>query len=701
MSKSGIEDILIGDNYRNKKKKKGKGLVIFFLLLLIVLIALCGYYYIIINQSSQKELFITHLSQHDISNFLNNNIYENIYTKLFKLDSEINTSMNFSTTLENEELKGFDLSKFTVELISKNDVENSNSFGELGVNYSDNEIFNIKTLLTENEVAVLSNEILDKYIGLHYDKIQDIYNTNINIQEFKNFKILENVEITEEEKQEYIKKYFYMIFDNFQEQNFSSKENIVIKNKTENVNVTAYTLTLNQQELNNTIINLLENLKNDEQLLSKFALKNMENTNENKENKPSVTITPIVPDETHEEQEQEPNGISSEGNTEEIIQEPNTENIVQEENENSNTTEAPEQPEKIEELNNESNIENNQAQNSIPVITINPVGSVTSIEQPENSEVSNNTIEVEKQEEFYSNLIKILLGKKLNLTIEDVQQKIDEYIEIAKKIEGNGIIFTIYSSTEKIEKINIVLPNLNTIDIEFYRNNENDNSIKLTYLYKKEDKNNGFSLELNKVENNANTKINLIYSFIENEQINKKITLNLKTDGTANSKELKNSIILTISTNQGETKCIVDNLIKFSEVSNLEELNIENCLFLDELSEEERTTTIEDLKNKIINIYTSKKENLNFIDTNTYSTIVDTLTSNVTREEAKNALITKISNMMRDAIDKNEEFTIQNLVDLKIDGYTVTSTVTEESAVIVVDVYTFNINKTFLLTDVE
>ena len=41
---------------------------------------------------------------------------------------------------------------------------------------------------------------------------------------------------------------------------------------------------------------------------------------------------------------------------------------------------------------------------------------------------------------------------------------------------------------------------------------------------------------------------------------------------------------------------------------------------------------------------------------------------------------------MQDAINKNEEFTIQNLTDLKIDGYKVSSAVTQDSALIVVDV---------------
>ena len=46
-------------------------------------------------------------------------------------------------------------------------------------------------------------------------------------------------------------------------------------------------------------------------------------------------------------------------------------------------------------------------------------------------------------------------------------------------------------------------------------------------------------------------------------------------------------------------------------------------------------------------------------------------------------------------------FTIQNLKDLKIDGYKVSSAVTAEKALIVVDVYKFSIDTEFLLTDVE
>jgi len=687
MNKGGIEDILIGNNYQNKKKKKGGILVFIFMLLLIALICVCGYYYYVINQSvSQKELFVTNLSKQNINKFFENSVYEKLLKKLLNEDSQIDNNINFSTTSKNEILDNLDLSKFVVKLGIQTDVETQKKFSRLGLNYSDNDIFNVKMISTKNEIAIQSNEIIEQYVGVHFDKVQEVFETDLDINKLKKIKLLENIEITEDEKDEYIKKYLNQIFENLSEEKFSSKENIVINGENGNVNVTAYTLTLTQQELNNVIINMLEKFKNDNELLAKLTIK--ENTTNSNQN--SITITPSNEEnnEIPENEESQNSNLGTESNEiEEVPSVPAEEEIKIEEQENLNT----------ETIQNEVQVEQ-----TIPVITITPIGSAINEENIDNSIKENNSEKIiAEQEELYLNLLNIICGKKLNLTIEEAQKQIDEYIELSKKSVGNGITLTVYASEKNVEKINIVLPNLNTIDVEFIKKSDESDSIKITYLYKINEKNNGFSFELNKREKNANTTINANYSFIENEQINKKITMNLKTDGTSSSKEIKNSLILTLSTNQGESKCIVDNTIKFKEIQNLEDLTVENSLFLDELTPEERKTTLEDLKNKLINLYTNKKENLNFIDTNTYSSTVENFTNNITREEAKNILITKVSNMMQEAIDKNEEFTIQNLIDLKIDGYKVTSNVSDEAAIIVVDIYTFNIDKNFLLTDVE
>ena len=304
-------------------------------------------------------------------------------------------------------------------------------------------------------------------------------------------------------------------------------------------------------------------------------------------------------------------------------------------------------------------------------------------------------------------LYRLILGKKLDMSVKEIQDlieakiKLDEYYELTNGQEDKGLTVNVYASEEKTEKITIDLPNEASVDIEFVNNSEKDNRIKLTYLQKENNQRNGFALDFNKIQNEANTKIKATYSVIENEKINKKIIVDLKTDGTVNSKEIKNDAVITISTDKGETKTVLDNIIKFKDVDGLEDLVPENCLYLDQLSEEELKITLDDLKNKFKTLYEDKKDSLNFINTNTGGITLEDISSAVNKEDAKNALITRVSNMMQEAIDNNQEFTIKNLENLTIDGYEVSSTVTEENAKIVVDIYTFNIDQNFTLTDSE
>ena len=73
-------------------------------------------------------------------------------------------------------------------------------------------------------------------------------------------------------------------------------------------------------------------------------------------------------------------------------------------------------------------------------------------------------------------------------------------------------------------------------------------------------------------------------------------------------------------------------------------------MYLDVLPEDERKTLLDTIKNQITTLYTNKKENLKFIDTNTYSQTTlenqNQQTSAVTKEKAKEVLINKIVEMM-------------------------------------------------------
>ena len=50
---------------------------------------------------------------------------------------------------------------------------------------------------------------------------------------------------------------------------------------------------------------------------------------------------------------------------------------------------------------------------------------------------------------------------------------------------------------------------------------------------------------------------------------------------------------------------------------------------------------------------------------------------------------------------EGREFTIQDLQNLSIEGHDVLVNIGDESAIIVVDIYMFSINKEFYLTDIQ
>lgn len=695
MKSGGIQDIVIE---RGNEKKKNTGIKVVIFIFIIILAFFIGTYYYLtnLNKISAKELFVTNISKSNIRQFLQKDIYSTTIEKLETKDFETNTNINFTTTLKNEEFKNVDVSKLSLEILNKNDVDNSKSSAEAILNYAENEIFRLKMLSNESTIALFLNEINDKYIGCNYENLQNTlgidYNNNIN-----DFKQLEKIDITEEEKDKYIKKYFSKIIDNIPEEKFSIQENIVIKKDDASVDVTAYTVNLSKEELNKVIKEFLITLKDDEELLKEFAgIESIKAENQETESTEKVEdYQEIIPEENEIEE-------FPEDNTEEILEENSEEQTSNNEELVSDTT--------VEENNQESE---NGEDTGIPVITINPVGTINSVNITEsNKEIISSMSDREKTLEtdsFASSnlLINLLTGKKLNKTIEELKELIEnvinleEYYEVDASQESKVLTVNVYASQERTEKITVEFLNEISIDLELEQKSAKENGIKITFLQKEDGKRNGFSLNLNKIQNDANTTIKAIYNVIENEEINKKITIDLKTDGTINSKEIKNDIVLTISTSEGENKVVIENIIQYKNVEGIEELVPENCLYLDQLSEEELITTLDDLKNKTENLYNDKKENLNFINTNTGGITLEDISSKVTREDAKNALITKVSNMMQEAIDNNQEFTIKNLENLTIDGFEVSSTVTEENAKIVVDTYSFNIDQNFTLTDSE
>lgn len=681
MKDNGIEDILIDNNYDSKKKKNKKGIIIAFFLLLIILGGLCfAYWYFTRPTTTAKQLFFNQLSNTNVKNVLEINSYKEILSKLIDESSEITSKINFSTTIENENLEGLDVSKFVLDLSNMNDVETKKNYSELDINYSGNEVLKVKMLANKDAFAIASDEIVNKYVGFRYNTINE-ENSKANL--INEIYRAQGIDIKEEQKQTFINKYFNKIYENIAEEKFSYQDNYVLDGST-STDVVAYTLKLNHEELKNLLKNLLTELKNDDELLEQLI-------------------------------EEPKNSLQTEENN-------NQENLNNEENmENDTISESNDgENQNSEENISETNEQNNEEFETTERISLDPVSS-------EN---------IENEEDLAIEILKILFGKKANITLEDFKNTIDELINKIDNLEGNGIIFNIYASELGTEKINIILPNESSFDIEFKNQSDSGAYLKVTYLYKgdnnifaflkensknvysQEDpliveeteqidssKNSGYSIEINRSNQEASNRVKLTFSFINSEEINKKISLETNLEGNENSKNLKLDNIMIFTTENGETTITSESNIKFKNIEDIENINQENTLFLEDLSQEDYDITVQAIKDKISQVYNEKKEKFNFLDANIGNSVIEQNLEESSSEDNKNivkeALQKRIDELRNEAIANGIEFNLQSLENLQIDGYEVASTINENMAVVVIDIYTFNIDKDFNITEAQ
>lgn len=666
MSNENIEDIFIGNNENNTRKKGKKGIIIIFVILILVLTGMVSAYFYFTTQTlTKKQIFINSISNTNIKKFLENNVFEETSKRMLEENTETETKITFSATKENEELQGIDLSKFELNLTNKNNIENQKSYNELGLNYSGNEIFKAKMLSGENGIAIGSDEIVDKYIGINYDKIKEVFGIEFNKEDIEKFKNSEKIELSQEEKESYMKKYLTNVFEKIEEEKFTTQENIAINKNSQSIDVISYSLELTQEELNNIMVELLTNLRNDEELLGKLVTGKSKEISNNTRNDDS--------------------------------------NVINDE-ENKSTT------------NEEFNFESSNT-------TINLYDETNSSEENLSNMDLNSTVSIDKNITSESTAIAaITFGRKAEYTVQELQEEIDGLIEEAKQGTGNGLKVNVYVSETATEKISVTFANDNTLDLEFSKNaeDENNNSIQITYLqekdnssnevetYSAEDNNeikqaekgtNGFTLLLNKINKDANTTIKANCSIVENEEINQRIEAEIKTNGTATSNSINNDIIIEFKTQEDEYNITLENKINFT-TPEIEDLNDDNCLFLENLSEEERNELIKSIMERIAYVYQEKLQNFNLIDSNTNSPVIQqNPVVEITKDKAKEVIIDKVSRMMGEAQNNNEEFTIKNLENLQIEGYEVSTTITEEVAIIVIDTYTFRITPEFELLE--
>lgn len=267
-------------------RKKRITLIILTIVLLICIltIALILLYFMTDIFQSNKMLFTKYMGQNaqNIEETLKTFTEEEYNSKLKeskhtdKTQIKLNYTENIGTSLENTKNS---INRLKLNIDGQSDFENEYNYKNITLMDQDNTVMQIEYIQKDNKYGIRFTNLIKQFILVENSGLRnlaqkfgysetDINNIPDEIElENENYKIT----FSDEEKSALGNKYLNLIENDFSEDRFIKEKDQTIKINNENFNVNKYTLKINKEELNNTYIKILEELKQDEIILSKIV----------------------------------------------------------------------------------------------------------------------------------------------------------------------------------------------------------------------------------------------------------------------------------------------------------------------------------------------------------------------------------------------------------------------------------------------
>lgn len=309
--------------------------------------------------------------------------------------------------------------------------------------------------------------------------------------------------------------------------------------------------------------------------------------------------------------------------------------------------------------------------------------------------------ELKNDTELFSILITALEPTGITLEEETIKLFIDELINATYELEGDTskiYTFTIYVSEGQVVKTTVDMETL-TFEAD-YVSYDNERLAYFTLLDK--ETNNGFRIEISKLSTDVSEQFNLSFGIVENNEVVGNIVLYLGVEGINSQTEMKVDFNITYTDTQNEFGVNANTEIEFKDIE-VEDLTSDNCLFIDELNEEQKTTIIDSIKARTEEILTGKVNQIAIINSNVNSSIIEGIEPEVTdedkKEAAKEKLINAVATEMYNAEQNGDTYTVNDIADLEMEDVELEITVENEVATVVIDGYTFSINAAFELSE--
>ena len=249
-------------------QKKNKGLKIAIIIVLVVILILIGViaflYFSTDIFKSNKEAFFKYTAQlvEQEDGFVDNTLKQYLEKKK-NTPYENNGSIDFDISIPEMGQDNEALNNFNISFTGKTDNTSSKKEQNISLNYSDDVKFPFYYRKVGDVQGIQTDNVGSKYIAKRDgEEILSLEDMEINITGLEEIStIYNNMQISNEEIQNFKTKYFDNIFSQIQDDKFS---------KISEQNSTGYKLTLEEDNLKDILTNVLETLKNDESTLDKL-----------------------------------------------------------------------------------------------------------------------------------------------------------------------------------------------------------------------------------------------------------------------------------------------------------------------------------------------------------------------------------------------------------------------------------------------
>ena len=236
------------------KSNKSKKIVIILIIVTLLILILSGVAYMYFATDlirSKKQIFFEYASQiiDEKKGFISNDIIE-YYNKIISEPYENSGDLTCNVTDEANQSEYETLNQMNISFDGILDLKNKNFEQNININYSPDVVFPLTVRKLSDTMGVQTKYIGSKYIAENISDIQVQGNLSNNIGNLELSKTINKEQLKVE-----LDKYIEIIDSRLSGDKFSKVDN-------------GYKLTLTYQELNDLEIVLLENLKNDQQLLS-------------------------------------------------------------------------------------------------------------------------------------------------------------------------------------------------------------------------------------------------------------------------------------------------------------------------------------------------------------------------------------------------------------------------------------------------